>query len=81
MGYHRPLHREAVNHGMYLVGLNYGKRISKEWSLFLPVVVFIVVVGGCVVVAGSVVVGGCTYIHTYIYLTKQVKLHKMAAKG
>ena len=22
-----------------------------------------------------------TYIHTYIYLIKQVKLHKMAAKG
>ena len=57
MGYHRPLDREAVNHGMCLAGLNYGKRISNEWSLFLPVVVFVVVEGGCVVVAGSVVVG------------------------
>ena len=65
MGYHRPLDREAVNHGMCLAGLNYGKRISNEWSLFLPVVVFVVVEGGCVVVGvfvvvgGSVVVGGC----------------------
>ena len=59
MGYHRPLDREAVNHGMCLAGLNYGKRISNEWSLFLPVVVFVVVEGCCVVVPGSVVVGGC----------------------
>ena len=57
MGYHQPLDREAVNHGMCLAGLNYGKRISNKWSLFLPVVVFVVVEGGCVVVAGSVVVG------------------------
>ena len=57
MGYHRPLDREAVNHGMCLAGLNYGKRISNEWSLFLPVVVFVVVEGCCVVVPGSVVVG------------------------
>ena len=57
MGYHGPLDREAVNHGMCLAGLNYGKRISNKWSLFLPVVVFVVVEGGCVVVAGSVDVG------------------------
>lgn len=62
MGYHRPLDREAVNHGMCLAGLNYGKRLSNEWSLFLPVVVFVVVEGGCVVVAGSVVVGSCVVV-------------------
>ena len=58
MGYHRPRDREAVNHGMYLAGLNYGKRIANEWSLFLPVVVFVVVVGGSVVVGSCVAVGG-----------------------
>ena len=29
VGHHRPLDREAVNHGMYLAGLNYGKRDIK----------------------------------------------------
>ena len=62
MGYHRPRDREAVNHGMYLAGLNYGKRIANEWSLFLPVVVFVVVVGGSVVVGGCVVAGGCVVV-------------------
>ena len=64
VGYHRPMDGEAVNHGMYLAGLNYGKRISNEWSLFLPVVhvVFVVVVGGSVVVGGCVVAGGCVVV-------------------